>query len=78
MPDSKREAIKRFLNDQETAKAVHGFLVRAFLKPPKERDVQSLAAAWMAKDIFDEGWKEMGKLKSDTEIEKKSPHNPGL
>lgn len=78
MPDSKREAIKRFLNDPEMAKAVHGVLLRQFLKAPKERDVQFLAASWIAKDLFDDAWKELARYKQDDAKEEKLVTNPGI
>lgn len=78
MPDSKRAAIQHFLNDAETTEAVRGVLVQTFLKAPKQRDVQSLAAAWMAKDLFDEAWKELARLKQEEGSVEKVVSNPGL
>lgn len=78
MPDQKKEKIKRFVQDIETERAVHGALLRFFLKSPKERDVQSLAAAWMAKEIFDDAWKEILKLRNEIEQENKNSGNVGV
>lgn len=78
MPDGRKEAIRRFLSDSEMSKAVHSVLLRQFLKAPKERDVQFLAASWLAKDLFDEAWKELSRLKSETVNDEKPSGNPGL
>lgn len=75
---SNNEAVKRFLNDAEMSKAVYKVLKHHFLKQPKERDVQFLAASWIAKDLFEEGWKELLKLKTETEPKEKSLNNIGL
>ena len=72
------ETIKRFLKDTETANAVHSLLRSQFLKSPKERDVQYLAASWLAKELFEEGWKEMLKLGIDNKKEEKIAGNIGL
>ena len=78
MPDAKKEAIKRFLDDTEMSKAVFSILRSQFMKAPKDHDVQSLAAAWMAKDIFEEAWKEINKLKQDKARDEKPTANIGL
>lgn len=78
MPDGKKEAIRRFFSDTEMSKAVHSFLLHHFLKAPKQRDVQFLAASWLTKDLFDEAWKELSRLKSETVNDEKTPGNPGL
>ena len=69
MPE-KRDRIKRFVNDVETAKAVHGVLLRAFLKPQKDRDVYTLAASRIAIDLLDDAWKELARYKNEEEMEK--------
>ncbi len=76
--DQKREVIKRFLNDQETRLAVHSFLKSQFLKPPKNREVQLMAACWLAKDLFDEAWKELARLQEDVVVEQKVVRNIGV
>ena len=71
MPD-KTDKIKRFVNDKEMAKAVHGVILRAFLKPVKDQDIYMKAASRIAIDLLDDAWKELLKYKSDTEVEKAS------
>ena len=77
MPE-KQDKLKHFLNDQAMVKAVHGLLLRSFLKPSKERDVQSLAASRIAIDLLDDAWKELNKLRSDSEREDKVINNIGV
>lgn len=78
MPDAKKEKIRQFVNDPDMERAVHGALLRFFLKAPKERDVQFLAASWVAKEIFDEGWKDLLRLKNDSEKREKPISNLAL
>ena len=73
----RNEKLKQFVNDHETAKAVHGLLLRIFLRPPKNRDVQTLAAAWMAKDLLEDAWTELLLYKGD-EVEPKAATNIGV
>lgn len=78
MQPNSKEALKRFLNDAEMVKAVHSVLRTQYLKQPKERDVQFLAAAWLAKDLFEDGWKELLKFKQEAEHEARPPRQIGL
>lgn len=78
MPEDKKEQLKRFVNEVEISKAVHTFLVRYFLRPPKNKDVQSLAAAWMAKDLMDAAWRELQNYKNSSESEQKELKQIGL
>lgn len=65
MTDAQREKIRRFLNDESMAGAVRAVLLKAFLKPQKDRDVQWLAASRIAIDLLDDAWKDLNKLKAD-------------
>ena len=77
MPD-KTDKIKRFVNDKEMAKAVHGVVLRAFLKPVKDQDIYMKAASRIAIDLLDDAWKELLKYKSEVATEKPSITNPAL
>lgn len=74
----RKDKIKNFVNDPEMSRAVHGVLLRIFLKTPANKDVQTLAARWMAKDLLEEGWREFEKYKVDSETEKKELGNIGV
>ena len=78
MQDEQKEQLKRFLKDQPMSKAVYSLLRSQFLKQPKERDVQFLAASWLAKDLFEEAWKELLKHKGEPEREEKPTGNIGV
>ena len=78
MPDSSKEALKKFLNDEAMVNAVRNVLRIQFLKPTKERDVQFLAAMWLTKDLFEEAWKELLKMKPEKEREEKPITQIGL
>ena len=78
MNESAKAKIKHFLDDEEMTKAVHSILKHRFLRPPVEKDVQFLAASWLAKDLFDEAWKELLRLKNDHKRDEKEPSNVGL
>ena len=60
------------------AKSVYSVLKRIFLKTPTERDVQTLAAHWIAKDLLDSAWKELGRIKVDIHKEEKAVTNIGV
>ncbi len=77
MPEERKELLRTFVNDQALSRAVHLFLQKTFLKAPKNRDVQSLAAAWMAKDTFEDAWKELINIKNIAP-DKKEPTQIGL
>ncbi len=67
----RKDKIQSFLNDPEMAKSIHSVLRRTFLKTPKEKDVQTLAAHWLAKDLLDDAWKELERFKVDINSEEK-------
>lgn len=75
--DNKKDYLKRFMQDEGMSSAVHGFFRRVFLKSPANKDVQSLAAAWMAKDVFEAAWRELLNYKA-TEREEKPTGNIGV
>ncbi len=77
MPDERKEQVKRFINDAAMSRAVHTVLQNIFLRSPKNKDVQSLAAAWMAKENFNDAWKEIQTFKGET-VDKKEPSQIGL
>lgn len=74
----RKDKIQSFLNDPEMAKAVYSVLKRMFLKTPANKDVQTLAAHWIAKDLLDTAWKELERLKVDINSEKKEVTNIGV
>jgi hypothetical protein len=77
MPENRVAHIKRFVQDEQMANALHEFFTRIFLKSPRNKDVQSLAAAWMAKNIFEEAWRELQSYKR-VEWEEKPTGNIGV
>ncbi len=58
MPENKAY-IKRFVDDERMSEAVHDFFKHVFLRSPKDKSVQSLAAAWMARELFEDAWREL-------------------
>lgn len=78
MNPDRKEQLKRFVHDEALNRAVHAVLKQIFLKPPKNKDVQSLAAAWMAKDILEEAWKELLQLGKNEARNQKVEENIGL
>ncbi len=77
MPETRKELLRTFANDEALSRAVHAFLQKTFLKAPTNKDVQSLAAAWMAKDLFEVAWKELINIKN-VAPDKKDPIQIGL
>ena len=61
MNKTEQEKIKRFLNDEVMSNTVFNLLQTECLKPSKDRDVQNLAARFMAVEIITTAWKEMEK-----------------
>ena len=75
---TKREKIKRFLNEPLLADVVKGVLIDSFLKQSKSSDVQTLAASRIAIDLLGEGWKELYRFRSEDEKVKENKGNTGL
>lgn len=69
MPENKAY-IKRFVEDERASEAVRDFFRRVFWRSPKDKSVQSLAAAWMAKEIFEDAWRELMSYKAPEREEK--------
>lgn len=73
-----KEHFKRFLQDKSLSTAVYNHLHEYFHRNPKLKDVQSLAAAWLAKETFLEAWKELQIIAESKESEQKDATNIGL
>lgn len=78
MTDAEKQKIARFLNDTVMAEAVRDVLTKTFLKPLPNKDVHHLAAARIAVDFLEDGWKELEKYKAQAEQEPKQERNIGV
>ncbi len=78
MPEATKEQIKRFMKDETMSKAIRSALRLIFLKTPKTNDVQTLAAAWLAKDRFEDAWRELTNIAKNEKSEVKVEENIGL
>lgn len=76
--ENRKDKLKTFINDGEMERAVKSVILRVFLKTPSQRDVQTLAARWLAKDLIDDAWRELEKYKSDQLTTKKEVTNIGV
>ncbi len=74
----RKDKIQSFLNDPDMSKSVYSVLKRIFLKTPNNKDVQTLAAHWIAKDLLDTAWKELERMKVDINSEEKIITNIGV
>lgn len=72
-----REKIKRFIADKSMASAVYNVLLQSFLEEQENKDVQTLAASWLAVERLKLGWKNLERYKQD-ETDKKLQDNVGL
>lgn len=78
MSPDERVQVKRFIGDEAMCRAIHKTLKRIFNKPPKNKDVQSLAAAWMSKESFDDAWRELQQISKSEAREPKVEGNIGV
>lgn len=78
LDDTQQSKVKVFLKDRVMAEAVRKVLLASFLKPRGDKDVHTLAAAKIAIDLLDEGFKELDRLKDPKEEPGTNPMNIGL
>lgn len=64
MNDTQKEKIKRFLQDKVMSDAIKEVLERECLRSSKDRDVQNLAARFLALEIVGSAWKELEKYQN--------------
>lgn len=67
MDKEKQSLVKRFMNDERTSQTVYDIILKSFLKPRRQADVNFLAASRIAIDLLDEAWRELSKYKSELE-----------
>lgn len=72
-----REKIKKFLADKGMAAAVYNVLLQSFLEDQPVKDVQTLAANWLAIERLKSGWKNLERYQHD-ETTSKQDGNIGL
>ena len=65
MNDAQKNKLGRFIEDSVMSDAVREIIEAEITKPTKDRDVQSLAARFMAIEILRDAWKELLKFKTD-------------
>ncbi len=78
MQPEKKEDIQRFLNDARLKNAIYGVLLRSFLKPQKDKDVHTLAAARIAIDLLEDAWKDLLNYRKEDVKEEKVVSNFAL
>jgi hypothetical protein len=78
MDTTRKEKINRFLNDVVMQQAVYDVLLDAFLKPKDRSDIHMLAGSRIAIDLLQEAWKDLQKVKNETQSEKKELKQVGL
>lgn len=78
MDERQKSKIISFLNDKTMSEAVYELLLEVFLKPPKDRDVQNLAASMIAIERLNEGFKELNRIKNEQKEEGKRTLQVGL
>jgi len=69
MNDTEKAQLNRFINNPQMANAVREVVETEILKPTKDRDVQSLAARFMAIEILRDAFKELDKYKDISNVE---------
>ena len=65
MNDAEKSKIGRFIEDSVMSGAVKEILEAEITKPTKDRDVQNLAARFMAIEILRDAFNELLKFKTD-------------
>ena len=81
MDQAKQEKIRRFLADKLMAESVREVLLHSFLQKRGhgvDADIYVLAAARIAIDLLEDGWKELEKYKSAEEREPTQLKQVGL
>lgn len=78
MNEVEKEKIKRFMSDKVMAEAVKESILETFLKPQKDKDVQTLAASRIAIDLFQEAFKDLQRYVSQEKNGGEKVGNPGL
>jgi len=61
------EKIRRFIRDERMSDAVREVIECEITKPTKDRDVQNLAARFLAIEILRDAWKELGRYKDSVD-----------
>jgi hypothetical protein len=72
------QKIKRFMHDAVMSSGVYSVLLHSFLKPRKDADVYTLAASRIAIDLLNDAWKELEKIKGQSEREEQKLEQVGL
>ena len=57
-----KEKIKMFVADKEMMEAVRKVILESYLKPQKDKDVQTLAASRIAIDLLQDAWRDLKKI----------------
>ena len=78
MDAAKKERVARFLNDVMLSETIYNVLLQSFLKPRARQDVQLFAAARLAIDLLEEGWKDLNRYRSQPDSDVKIQTNPAV
>ena len=78
MNPTQKAKIKQFANDKQMSEAVYNVVSEKLFSTSKDRDVNVLAARFLAIEILNEAWKEMLRFKEDEENVSKEVNQIGM
>jgi hypothetical protein len=78
MNKTEQQKVRNFLSDEIMANAVRGVLLQSFIKKRDRSDVNVIAAERIAIDLLEDAWKDLEKLRSKAEVEKRELTQVGL
>ena len=78
MNPATKAKIRQFANDKQMNEAVYDVVSEKLFSTSKDRDVNVLAARFLAIEILNEAWKDMLRLKEDEEKVSKEVNQIGM
>ena len=78
MPDNKTAKLTQFANDEMLNSAVRSVFDEIYLKKSEDRDVQNLAARFLANELLEKVWNVLMGYKSDKDVNSKDKGNIGI
>lgn len=76
--ETEKEKIKRFLMDKVMSDTIRKVLEDTCTKPSKDRDINILASRFLAVEVINDAWRELGNHASKAPSEIKKGGNVGL
>ena len=78
MDEYEKEKIKMFVSDKVMMEAVKKVVLASYLKPQKDKDVQTLAASRIAIDLLQDAWRDLKKISLEEQGDIKKLKQIGL